>query len=95
MRLTDLRRFAIRSQASVRFLLAGGRECVVDHHGVARILGLDGPPAFHLEEELTRAERFVVTPVAGARVSRELSRSELEQLALPSKAAPAAADPEE
>lgn len=78
MKLSDVRKIAVKQQARVRFALDGGMECVVDEHLVARVPGLSGPPSFNLEDEFSRAVQF---SVQGAGGTRQMSRGELEKLA--------------
>lgn len=77
MKLSDVRKIAVKQQSRVRFALQGGMECVVDEHGVARVPGLAGPPAFNLEEEFARAVQFSVQAAGG---TRQMNRQELEKL---------------
>jgi hypothetical protein len=83
MKLADLRRAAIKSNVRVRFSLSNGMECVLNEHGIAQVPDLRSVPNFDLEDELARASRFTVEPVA-AEKSRErprvLSRDELAAL---------------
>ena len=63
MKLSDLRRAAIKSGVKVRFPLSNGMECVLNEHGIAQIPGLRAIPGFDLEEELARASQFTVETV--------------------------------
>lgn len=82
MRLLDVRKLAVKQQARIRFQLAGGMECVITGHGLAKVPQLEGAPNFDLEEEFARAGRFVLEPAATKdKVKpRTLSRGELEAL---------------
>ena len=81
MRLLDARKFAVRDQITLRFSLAGGAECFLDRHGIARVPGLTGPPGFELENEFAAAQQFTLER-AGAPPQR-LTRAALEQLTQP------------
>ena len=84
MKLSDVRRLAIRQQVRVRFRLNNGMECIVDEHGVSRVAALDGPPDFNLEDEFAVATSFELEPVRlvnGRLRIQELTRQELETLA--------------
>lgn len=93
MKLADVKRLAVRRGIRVRFRLRNGRECIIDAHGLARVPGLDGPPDFNLEEELARAEHFLLETAAaeagrksGRGGQRTLTRHELEALLAPGSA---------
>ena len=91
MKLTDLRKMAIRHQTRVRFLLANGLECVVDEHGIARIAGIRDAPPFNLEEELAGVSGFQLESLDVTKVApRTVARAELEKLcsAQPTAVAP-------
>jgi hypothetical protein len=88
VKLTDLRKLAIRRQVRIRFDLRNGMECVISEHGVAQVPALKTKPDFNLEEELASASRFLLDPVEpvkkkpapaskGAPVSTAVSREEL------------------
>ena len=62
MKLADLRRLTIKSNSRVRFAVAGGRECVVNEHGIAEVPALRAIPEFNLEEELAKASQFTLEP---------------------------------
>jgi hypothetical protein len=83
MKLSDVRKMAIRQQTRVRFNMSDGRECVVKEDGIARIPGLTDIPTLDLEEELARATEFrletVVIPPAKS-TTRTIKRGELEKL---------------
>lgn len=85
MKLVDVRRLAIEQESRIRFAIAGGMECVIDEHGVARVAALRGAPEFNLEEALAGADGFEWEPAARgksgkAQPSRRLTRAELEKL---------------
>ena len=89
MTLADLRRLAIRRQASIRFRLPGLLECVVDVHGVARIPGLKNAPDFDLEHELSAASEFWIEPAGADRgAAQHLQRTGLAELLASLPAAP-------
>jgi hypothetical protein len=85
MKLGDLRKFAIRQQSRIRFVLANGMECVVNERGIAQVAALRTIPDFNLEHELAAAQQFVLdTLTADPKQpiqSRELRREELAALA--------------
>jgi hypothetical protein len=95
MKLADARKLAIRDRISIRFPLPGGRECVVDTHGVARVPGLSGPPDFNLEQEFESATRFTLDPATPNARPRELTRQALEQLVSTSPTSPTTDDHDE
>lgn len=97
MKLNEVRKIAIRKQVRVRFQLGNGMECVIDEHGVSRVPALQAAPDFNLEDELAKADRFVVEPVvaenarqAGKSRSEVKSRQEIEALAASATGAAAA-----
>ena len=93
MRLNDARRLAIKQQVAVRFALSNGGECVIDHHGLARVPGLAGPTEIRLEVEFDGAQQFRIEESGRVRV---LTRAELETMtASGSEVVHAAADHEE
>jgi hypothetical protein len=94
MTLVDLRKFAIRRQSRIRFVLRNGMECVVSEDGIARVPALQAVPQFNLEEELTAASAFVVEAVATAGTKSPskpkltpVGRAELAAMALDSPGA--------
>jgi len=95
MKLSDLRRIAIRQQARLRFPLPGGMECLINEHGIAKVPGLKGKPAFDIEGELVQAQQFQWEPVASPSASRVLSRDELRKMTAGSPDAGAAQDHDE
>ena len=81
MKLTDVRKMAIRQQTRVSFRLANSLECVVDEHGIARIAGIRDAPPFNLEEELSGVGEFRLEKVEALKVApRTVARVELERL---------------
>ncbi len=80
MKLSDVRKLAIRQQSQIRFLTVQGIECIVDEHGVARAPKLARPPHFNLEEELSKATDFVIHSTSAKASPRSLGRLELEQM---------------
>jgi hypothetical protein len=93
MKLADVKRLAVRRGVEVRFRLRGGRECLIDAHGLARVPGLDGPPDFNLEDEFAQAEHFVLEAAAagpgrksGGGGPQMLTRRQLEELLAPGPA---------
>lgn len=62
MKLADLRKVTVKKHLRIRFPLSNGMECVVNEHGIAQVPALRAVPAFNLEEELGRAQAFVVEP---------------------------------
>jgi len=83
MTLVDLRRAAIKKNLRIRFELSNGMECIVNERGIARIPALHAVPSFNLDQELSRASRFLVEPAgdAGKRKPRSYSPEELAALA--------------
>lgn len=85
MKLVDARRVAIEQDARIRFAIAGGAECTIDEHGVARVASLRAAPEWTLEEAFASAGEFVLEPTARGKAgkpqpSRRLSRVEFEKL---------------
>ena len=78
MKLLDARKLAVREQVTLRFSLAGGAQCLVDKHGIARVPSLTGPPAFDLEDEFAAAQQFTLER-SGA-PPQLLTRAAMEQL---------------
>jgi hypothetical protein len=78
MKLIDARRLVIRDQVSLRFAVEGGRECVVDRHGIVRLPGITTAPEFRVEEEFSKAPEFHIERPGVP--PRRLSRAELEKL---------------
>jgi len=82
MKLTDVRKMAIRQQTRVRFRLSDGTECVVNEDGIARMPGIRDVPQLNLEDEFSQAtEVQLETPGNATKTSvRTVSRAELERL---------------
>ena len=80
MRLSGLRRIAVRQDRKIRFRLHNGMECEVDERGVALVPALRGVPDFSLERELESVESFTLLPGRSATGSaaRVVTRAELE-----------------
>jgi hypothetical protein len=76
MKLSDLRRLAIRRSVRIRFPLPNGMDCVLNEHGIAQVRGLHALPDFNLEEEFARAGEFTLETV----VSGEEQRAKGPQL---------------
>ena len=79
MTLLDLRRYAIRNRARIRFSAPAG-ECVVDEHGLLRIPGLRAVPSFNVEAALGSVEQFIVDPVQEGSKQQKVSRGQLQAL---------------
>ena len=82
MKLADLRRVAIKTSVRFRFPLSNGLECVLNEHGIAEIPALKVVPSFDLEEELARAEKFTMEPVAVEKNKSRIQVFNREQLAV-------------
>ncbi len=82
MKLSDVRKMAIRQQTRVSFLLSDGRECVVKEDGIARIPGINEIPVLNLEDEFALAvEMRLETAGSPAKTApRTVKRAELEKL---------------
>ena len=74
MKLTDLRRVAVKNGLRVRFSLSNGMECVLNEHGLAQVPALRAVPAFNLEEELAAAQEFLVEPAEAGENDRNKTR---------------------
>jgi hypothetical protein len=80
MKLNDLRRFAVRRQARVRFHMLNGMDCVIDEHGISRTPGLSAPPDFNAEDELGKAKEFTVEWAAQPKSRPQaMTREQLEK----------------
>src|SRR5579884_2299095 len=64
MTLADLRRVTVKKNLRIRFSLSNGMECVVNEHGVAQVPALRAVPAFNLEDDLSRAQEFLIETTA-------------------------------
>jgi hypothetical protein len=81
MKLSDVRKMAIRQQTRVRFRLSNGQECVVNEHGVARVPGIRDVSPPNLETELAGVPEVQLENIALAKpVVRTVSRAEFEKL---------------
>lgn len=67
MTLRDLLKFSVKKNLRIHFALANGMECVLSEHGVARVPALKAVPAFNLEDELARAQEFLVESAVDAK----------------------------
>lgn len=63
MRLSELRKVAVKQSVRIRFALSNGMECVVNERGIAEVPGLRAVPSFNLEDELGHAQEFALEPV--------------------------------
>jgi hypothetical protein len=85
MKLTDLRKLAIRKQLRIRFAVSHGLECVVNRDGVAQVPGLRRSSELNLEQELAAASQFLLESApAGTKappIPKPVSRQELAALA--------------
>jgi len=78
--LNSLRGYAVRNRVRVSFPVAGGLICLVNEHGVAKVAGLNAPPQFNLESELSQADSFALEAVTGPKEKPQktaISRSDL------------------
>lgn len=80
MTLQDLRRYAIRNKARVRFQVEPAGDCLVDEHGLVKIPALRKAAGFDVGALLDSVEQFVVDPVQEASQPKKLSRQELQAL---------------
>jgi hypothetical protein len=80
MRLSDLRRVAVKKQVRIGFPLSNGMQCVVDESGVSRVPGLTAAPEFNLEAELGNASKFSVEQTTVGARKENLDRAGLEAL---------------
>lgn len=76
MKLSDIRRLAIKQQLKVHYRLSNGMECIVTEQGIAQVPALKSVPDFNLEEELAAAGEFLLEP-AMPLPPRKISRDEL------------------
>ena len=97
MKLSDVRKMAIRQQTRVRFRLSDGQQCVIDEHGIARVPGIRDVPQLNLETEfasISEAQLESAVPLAKPGL-RTVKRAELEKLVTAQPAAEAADDHDE
>jgi hypothetical protein len=82
MKLSELRRLAIRKQVRVHFSLANGTECLITEGGLAQVPSLKHSPDFNLEEQLTQVSSFRVETVNSAKLDKPqvTSRDQLEKM---------------
>ena len=82
MKLSELRRLAIRKQMRVRFALANGTECLITESGLAQVPSLKEVPDFNLEAMLPGVETFRVEMVGQAKTDKPQvnSRDQMEKL---------------
>jgi hypothetical protein len=92
--LNDIRRFAIKSQSRLTFPVEGGLACVVNEHGIVKIPGLAGPPAFNLDHQFAAAGSFVLEPAAVGKDKPQAVRLGRAELAAKLGAAATEADDE-
>ena len=95
MKLSDLRKLAIRKQFRIRFRLQNGLECVINEQGMAQVPELKSIPQFSIEEELKSTAQFILEPVVPVNQKnppkpRPVDREELAALATASPSAAAA-----
>jgi len=99
LKLSDLRKVAVKKHLRIRFPLSNGMECVVNEHGIAQVPALRATPAFNLEQELAAAQSFLVEAADAGRqstVKPEFRRYSLaEMTALTTAGAAAEASPAE
>jgi hypothetical protein len=62
MKLSDLRKVAVKKHLRIRFSISNGMECVVNEHGIAQVPALRAVPSFNLENELAAVQAFTVEP---------------------------------
>ena len=98
MKLADLRRVTIKTNARIRFPLSNGMECVLNEQGIAQIPAQRAALGLNLEEELARAAQFTLEPAASPDKIKSrpqiLNREQLAAL-IGSKSAAAHADEHE
>ena len=86
MKLSDVRKLAVRQQLRVRFRLSDGTDCVVMEDGIARMPGIKDVPQLDLETEFAAATQLQLENVAVNSKTlvapRTVSRAELEKLAM-------------
>ena len=82
MKISDVRKMAIRQQTRVRFRMSNGQDCVIDEHGIARVPGIRDALHVSLDEELALAqEAHLESSAIPAKVApRTVTRAELERL---------------
>jgi hypothetical protein len=82
MKLSEIRRLAIRKQVRVHFSLANGTECLITEGGLAQVPLLKQVPDFNLEDQLAQVASFCVETVGGAKLEKPqvTSRDQLEKM---------------
>jgi len=100
MNLSDLRKVTVKKHLRIRFPLSNGMECIVNEHGIAQVPALRTVPAFNLEEELVRAQAFVVEPADAVKdksepKTRNYTREEMAAVAIAGAGATATHDEHE
>lgn len=75
--LLEMRRYAIRNRARIRFTLPQAGECVVNEHGLLKLPPLQSVPDFKLDSSLGEVEQFILDPVQDTARPQKLSRKEL------------------
>lgn len=63
MKLSDLRRLAVRKQLRVSFTLPNGMEALIDEHGLSKVPALRAIPDFNIEDGLAQVHQFRLEPV--------------------------------
>jgi hypothetical protein len=76
VKLSDIRRLAIKQQLKIHYRLRNGMECIVTEQGIAQVPALKSVPDFNLEEELAVAGEFLLEP-AMPLPPRKIGRDEL------------------
>jgi hypothetical protein len=96
MKLTDLKKLAVRKHYRIHFKIRNGSECVINEDGVATIPGFRGVADFNLEDELEGASEFLLEPALVAQKNpprpQRLKRDELVAMTGEAPAPVAAAD---
>jgi len=94
MKLSDLRKLAVKKNVRVRFQLSNGLECVLNEHGIVQIPALRQIPDFSLEDEFAQVAQFVLEPLPAEknRKPENLSRDQMAALLAPAGAEPTTQD---
>lgn len=79
MKLSDIRRYAIKKQVRVEFRITGDTEALINEHGLALVPTLKVVPSFSLEDELVRVATFKLQYVDNGR-TENLKREAMEKL---------------
>jgi len=82
MKLSELRRLAIRKQLRVHFALPNGTDCLITEGGLAQVPSLKQVPDFNLEEALGQVQSFRVEAVGTGKPEKvqTTSREQLQQM---------------